>query len=185
MPNTSKGSCHPPTPQQGAAPRPSPAAPIGTRRSLRGEPVPAHRDGFCPGFGKAEEPPGGERLASELGFNNQELVCILDFNPVRLGPCARCNLSSSSGSKCSPSAEVLAPRLWFGPSFHGKLNNHMRERKGERARGKKNQTYQQFFQKWKEPKHILAPSALKRSYFPPDLEQPFEQRIFQFSFLLK
>lgn len=99
------------------------------------------------------------------------------FQSSAPGPCARCNLRSSLGPRCSPSAEVLAPRFRFGPSFHGKLNNHMRERKGERARerGKKKPTYRQFFQKWKEPKHILAPSALKGSYFPPDLEQPFQQ----------
>lgn len=177
MQKTPKGSHDPRTPQCGAAPCPSTTAPVGTQRSLRGEPIPACRDFFPLGLGKTEKPPGGKRLASELGFDNQELMYILDFNPMRLGPCARCNLSSNSGSKCSPSAEVLALRFWFGPSFHGKLNNRMRERKGERAREKKKkQNYRQIFQKWKEPKHILASSALKQSYFPLDLEQPFKQR---------
>lgn len=140
MQNTPKGSHDPRTPQCGAAPCPSTTAPVGTQRSLRGEPIPACRDFFPLGLGKTEKPPGGKRLASELGFDNQELMYILDFNPMRLGPCARCNLSSNSGSKCSPSAEVLALRFWFGPSFHGKLNNRMRERKGERAREKKKKT---------------------------------------------
>lgn len=126
------------------------------------------------GLGKTEESLGRQQLTSEPGFDNQELMCILDFNLTRLRPCARCNLSSGSRSKCSPSVEVLALRFWFRPSFHGKLNNHMRERKGERTREKK-KNYRQFFQKRKEPKHILASSALKRSYFPLDLKQPFEQ----------
>ena len=52
---------------------------------------------FPLGFGKIEKSLGGKQLASELGFDNQELMYILDFNPMRLGPCARCNLSSSSG----------------------------------------------------------------------------------------
>lgn len=92
------------------------------------------------GLGKTEESLGRQQLTLELGFDNQELMCILDFNLTRLRPCARCNLSSSSRSKCSPSVEVLALRFWFGPSFHGKLNNHMRERKGERTREKKKTT---------------------------------------------
>lgn len=158
------------------------AAPAGTWRSLREEHLPEHRDGFFPWLWEDREPPGRRAAPSEPGFNNQELVCVLDWNPVRLGPCARCNLSSSSGPKCSPSAEVLAPRVWFGPSFHGKLNNHRRGRNGERAREKNPNNSRQFFQKWKEPKHILASSALSRSYFPIDLEQPFQQPFFNLAF---
>lgn len=119
-------------PKRARAPQP-PSAPGGpcVRNALQSTGM------VFPWLWEEREPPGRRAAPSEPDFSNQEPVCVLDWDPARLGPCARCNLSSSSGPKCSPSAEVLAPRVWFGPSFHGKLNNHSRGRSGERARERK------------------------------------------------
>lgn len=164
---------------------PGTAAPAGTWRSLREEHLPEHRDGFFPWLWEDREPPGRRAAPSEPGFNNQELVCVLDWNPVRLGPCARCNLSSSSGPKCSPSAEVLAPRVWFGPSFHGKLNNHRRGRNGERAREKKPQQLSTVLPKVERTKTHFGFLSPEPELFPYRSGAAFPTTFFQFSFLLK
>lgn len=121
--------------------------PHSTWSSLREERAAEHRDFkiffyFILFYLGSQRPPRAESGSFRAAFQQPGTRVCLGLHPVRLGPCARCNLSSSSGPKCSPSAEVLAQRVWFGPSFHGKLNNHRRGRNGEREKKSKNPTQQ-------------------------------------------